>query len=118
MFGRQILPIPGIAKQVLLAVQHLEWHRGRVPVLAVSHDVLRFRLGLDAVEDLANRDAGPRVAEAAPTGDAMYVRDHVFGRQRAKLFVVDWERILNRAEHFYGPRRNVGVGDRAELRDA
>src|SRR5260370_15654112 len=117
MFGRQILPIPGIAKQVLLAVQHLEWDRGRCPLLALSYDVLRFRLGLDAVEDLANWDAGPLVAEAAPTGDAMDVRDHVFGRQRAKLFVVDCERIFNRAEHFEVPRRDVGVGHRAELQE-
>ena len=86
-------------------------------IFAVSVDVLRFGLGLHPIEDLANRDPGPGIAETAPAGDAVDVGDDVLRWQGAELAVVEREGVLDAAEHLEVPGRDVGLRDRAEMKE-
>src|SRR5262245_16164083 len=113
----QVLAVPRVAQMLLLDVQALEWHRRRVAVLAVGHNVLRLGLRLDAVEDLADGHAGPPVAEPAPAGDTVDVRRHVLRGESAYLTVVEAERLFDRSEDVEVPPGDVGLGDGAEVEE-
>src|SRR5205814_8105390 len=105
-----------IAEQVVVAVEDAERNRGRVAVVAVRRHVPGFWLGLDPGEEVADRDAGPAVAEPAPSGDAVDVRNHLFGGQRPELAVVEAQRVLDGAENVEVPPRDVGLGNRSEVK--
>src|SRR6266849_5906675 len=114
---RQVMPVPRVAEEVLLVVEDIQRDRARVPVLAMRHDVFGLGLWPGAVEDLANRNAGPRVAETAPAGHAVDVGDDVLRWQCAELLVVERQRVFDRAEHLEVPGRDVGLGHGAEVEE-
>src|SRR5207245_5008112 len=115
MVGRKVLPVPGVAEEVLLGVENVKRHRGRVPIFAMSHDVFRLGLWLDAVEDFADRHTGPGVTETTPAGDAVDVCDDVLGMQRVELVVVEGKRVFDGAEYLEIPGFDVRLGHRAEV---
>ena len=117
MIGREVLTVPRIAQEVFIALQDADRDRRRVAIFAVRGDVLGFGLRLDAIQDLAYRHAGPRVAQPAPTCDAVDVRHHVLRRQRAKLAVVERQLMLDRAEHLEVPLRDVRGRYRSEMQE-
>ena len=117
MVDAEVLAVPGVAEEDVVVVQDLERQAGRVAVLAVRHHVVRLGQRLDPAQDLLNGDAGPAIAEAAPAGDTVDVRHHVFRRQRAQLAVVELERVADGAENAQIPLREVRLGDRSEMQE-
>src|SRR5437868_8823537 len=117
MVWREVLAVPCVAQQVVLAVEHAQRHRGGVPVLAVRRHVPGLGLWPHLLEDVSNRHAGPTVAQPAPSGDAVDVRDDILRRQRAELAIVERQLILDRAEDLQAPLRDVCLGYRPEVEE-
>src|SRR5581483_1090510 len=115
MVGREVLPVPAVAQQVLFLREDVERNRSRVAVLAVRHHVLRLGFRLHPVEDLLDRHARPSIVEAAPRSDAVDVRGDRFRGQRAELAVVEPQLVLDGAEYLEVPPRDVGLRHGAEV---
>src|SRR4029077_5422546 len=101
-------------QKVFLGIQHAQWNRRRVAVLAVGVDVLGLRFRLYAGEDLANGPTLPFAGEPAPTCDAVDVGHHVLRRKCAELAVVQRQLVFHRTENLEVPRRDVRFRHRSE----
>ncbi|HZI72489.1 MAG TPA: hypothetical protein VFD73_00390 [Gemmatimonadales bacterium] len=87
--------LPG--KEAILAEEIVQRQVGREPVLAVDHDVRRFRQHLHLAEYRSRRDAFPDVIQLAPARDTVHVGQYLDARQSNELVIIALPRRFDKA---------------------
>src|SRR5262249_19294423 len=87
--------LPG--KEAIPAEEIVQRQVGRVLLLAVDHDIRRFRQHLPLAEYRSRRDAFPDVIQLAPARDTVHVGQYLNARQRNELVMIALPRRFDKA---------------------
>src|SRR5262249_7144522 len=78
--------LPG--KEAILAEEIVQRQVGRGPLLAVDHDIRRFRQHPPLAAYRSGRDAFPDVIQLAPARDTVHVGQYLDARQTNELVII------------------------------